>query len=109
MPRELTSDEKKRFVSLKYFGTTDNPLDDVNPCDSLNEFLENSVGSLNWGIDATVRRNSKMRFAYNFNQLLNIYRIVLSPADIMTIIDDEDQTNQNAVDEFINHSSFPLF
>ena len=108
MPRELTPEEKKRFMSLKYFGTTDNPEDDVNPYDDVNEFLENPVGSLNWGISPMVRRNSKMRFAFNFHQVLSIYKIELSPTDVMTIIDDEDKTNGNAVDGFIKCATFPL-
>jgi len=108
MPRELTPQEKKRFISLKYFGTTDNPVDDVNPYDSLPEFLANSVGSLNWGESFTVRRNSKMRFAFNFHQVLSIFRVAISPTDIMTILDNEDLLNENAVNEFINGASFPL-
>jgi hypothetical protein len=108
MPRKLTTAEKKRFISLKYFGTTDNPEDDVNPNDSLNEFLGETVGSLGWGSSSTVRRNSKMRFAFNFHQVLSIYRIDLAPGDIMTSMENEDQTNEDAVNEFISNATFPL-
>lgn len=108
MPRKLTPQEKKRFISLKYFGTADNPHDDVNPYNDLNEFLRNPVGSLNWGISPMTRRNSKMHFAFNFHQVLGIYKIDLSYTDVMDIINDEHKTNDNAVDAFIEYATFPL-
>jgi len=107
MAQPLTPAEKKRFISLKYFGTTDNPEDDVNPYDSLRVFLANAVGSLNWGNDPLVRRNSKMRFAFNFHQVLSIYRAYISPTDVMTVLDNEDQSNESAVEAFIDCTTFP--
>jgi hypothetical protein len=102
----MTPEEKIRFFSLKFFGTTDNREDDVNPFDDLNEFLDNSIGSLTWGTSGVVVRRSKTRFAFNFFQVLKIYRIILEPSDIMSVIDDNSKSNREAVDEFIELATF---
>ena len=89
MPRELTPEEKRKFISLKYFGTADNPTDDVNPFDSVTEFLMALVGDLDWGIASDVRRRSKIRFSFNFHRVLAIYRVELFPEEIMETVDDD--------------------
>jgi hypothetical protein len=108
MARELTAQEKKRFMSLKYFGTTDNPEDDVNPHDSVADFLTDSVGNLNWGNTATERKNSKKRFSFNFNQVLAMYSVILTYNGIVTIVEEDEQSNEDAVNRFIEAASWPL-
>jgi|SRR5580765_431674 hypothetical protein len=102
-----TKDDKQRFITLTYFGTTDSPDDDVNPHTDVNEFLEDTIGHLRWGTDSEVRNRSKQRFADTYNHLLDYYHVELSYADILKEVMDDDQTNQDAVDAWLKKAVFP--
>ena|SRR5258707_8229833 len=103
-----TKPEKKKFLVRKYFGFTDDPADDVNPYDNLPEFLEAKVGDLRWGVDQEVRKRSKMRLADKLNRALSdIYHIDLSYGDILKEVMKDDQTNEAAVDAWVEKSVFP--
>ena len=102
-----TKAEKKRFLSLTYFGTTDSPDDDVNPHTDLNEFLADTVGNLRWGVDEDVRKRSKQRFADTYNHLLDYYHVQLPYNDILKEVLKDDQTNQDAVDVWVGKAAFP--
>lgn len=107
MPRQINPEQKKRFITLKFFGTTNDPQDDVNPYDSVNEFLSNSVGTLNWGSSANARRNSKLRFAYTFHNVLSLYRVFVRPDAVMETISDDAIILNDAIDKIVEYSSFP--
>jgi hypothetical protein len=99
--------EKARWLSLKYFGTTDNPQDDVNPYDAVPAFLDSTVGSLRWGIGSDVRQRSKIRFSDTFRRVLELYKVELELADILTAIQDEKKTNRKVVDAWADAAKFP--
>lgn len=100
-----TKEKKINFIKRVYFGTTDNPTDDVNPYSNLEEFGCATVGTLRWGIDEQVRQRSKIRFAYNFNNVLNHYNVILSVEDIFTALND-DKINNDIVLEWVEKSQF---
>jgi len=104
---EFTKEEKIKFLTLKYFGTTDNPQDDVNPYDSVDVFLDSTVGSLRWGVDATVRQHSKIRFADTFKKVLSLYRVDLDLEAIITSIQDDNKTNRSVIEKWTEIVIFP--
>ncbi len=108
MARELTTAQKKRYISIKYFGGTDSPKDDVNPYDSLSEFLENEVGSLNWGISPEVREHSKERAANTLSKMVTADKVVLSASVIFEIISKDDILNKTAVSRMVDKAIFPM-
>lgn len=104
---EFTKEEKIRWLTLKYFGTTDNPQDDVNPYDSVNVFLDSTIGSLRWGVDSKVRQHSKIRFADTFRNVLSLYKVDIDLAAIITSIQDDNKTNRSVIEEWVKIAIFP--
>jgi hypothetical protein len=108
MARELTPAQKKRYISIKYFGCTDSPKDDVNPYDSLQDFLDNEVGTLNWGTSPEVREHTKERAANTLSKMVTADKVILSPNMIFEIISKDDILNKTAVSRMIDKAIFPL-
>ena len=107
MPGELTDVEKRHWLWVKYFGTTDQPSDDVNPYQSINGFLKATVGKLRWGLDPEVRRRSKERFADTFHEVLKLYDVQLAKEDIVKAITDDNRTNRDVVEIWVRSAEFP--
>jgi len=103
---ELT-EKKRRFIKRTYFGVSDNPLDDVNPFDAWDEFLAAKVKDMNWGIDPDAIKRSKIRFAYNFNQILAHYNVSLALEDILVDLDKDTQTNEAMINTWADKAVFP--
>src|SRR5688500_6906333 len=106
MPNYSKSD-KKRCLTLTYFGTTDSRDDDVNPHTDVGQFMSDNVGSLRWGIDPDARKRSKQRFADTYSHVLDYYHVQLSYNDILTEVLNDDQTNEEAVDTWVSKAIFP--
>jgi hypothetical protein len=107
MPKEYSNIEKRKWLRLKYFGTTDHPDDDINPYESLNDFFNATVGSLRWGIDLGAQKRSKQRFADTFHEVLKIYDVNLSNEHIFSAIEDDNRTNHDVVEEWVKQAEFP--
>ncbi|MBI4516960.1 MAG: hypothetical protein HY699_14210 [Deltaproteobacteria bacterium] len=108
MAGEFSDLEKRVFLQMLYFGTTDAPGDDVNPYDSVSVFLTSTVGSLRWGIDQQVRQRSKARFAFAFSRILVAYEITnLDESKIADSLGDDTRTNMQVVDGWVAVSKFP--
>jgi len=103
---ELT-EKKRRFIKRTYFGVSDNPLDDVNPFDAWNEFLAAKVKDMNWGINPDAIKRSKIRFAYNFNKILEHYNVSLALEDILVDLDKDAQTNEAMINTWADKAVFP--
>jgi len=103
---ELT-EKKRRFIKRTYFGVSDNPMDDVNPFDAWDEFLAAKVQDMNWGIDPDAIKRSKIRFAYNFNQILAHYNVSLALEDILVDLDNNTQTNETMINTWTDKAVFP--
>lgn len=103
---ELT-EKKRRFIKRIYFGVSDNPLDDINPYEAWDEFLAAKVKEMNWGIDPDAIKRTKIRFAYNFNQVLNHYNVILNLDDILMDLDQDTQTNETMINSWADKAVFP--
>lgn len=104
---KYTKKEKTRWLSLKFFGTTDNPHDDTNPYDDVSIFLDSTVGSLRWGMSSEVRQRSKIRFADTFKKVLQLYKVEIDLADVLIGIQDDNKTNREVVDGWVAVAKFP--
>jgi len=99
--------ERKKFLSITYFGTTNSPDDDVNPHNDLRQFLADRVGNLRWGASADVRNRSKQRFADTYHHLLDYYHVKLSYRDVLTEVLKDGQKNETAVNKWLKKATFP--
>lgn len=96
-----TEQEKNReFIAKSFFGTTNNPKDDVNPFEDMPNFLDATVGTLRWGISAVARRNSKMAFAFTYHRVLQVYQTDLAMSNILDAISDDDAVISDVVDKW---------
>ncbi|KQM79054.1 hypothetical protein ASE74_00275 [Pedobacter sp. Leaf216] len=100
-------EKKRRFIKRTYFGVSDNPLDDVNPFDAWDEFLAAKVKDMNWGINPDAIKRSKIRFAYNFNKILDHYSVLLGLDDILVDLDNDAQTNESMINTWADKAIFP--
>ena len=105
MPAQPSDQQKFVFLMKVYFGTSDNPTDDVNPFTSLEEFAQAKVGDLRWGIDSEARRRSKLRFAFNYHKVLEHFKVLLSIDDICNALVD-DKINKAAVEIWVKKADF---
>lgn len=100
-----TNEQKFNFLKRVYFGTTNNPNDDVNPYSDLAEFGHATVGTLRWGIETQAIQRSKIRFAHNYYNVLNHYNVTLSIEDIFSALID-DQINDDVVSNWVEQANF---
>jgi hypothetical protein len=101
-------EQKKRFITLIFFGTTNNYQNNLNPYDCVTGFTANSVGTLNWGTDADIRRESKQRFAYTFHRILSkCYDIHIHAPTVEGIISDDNTMLKDAIDRIVEKAAFP--
>lgn len=99
-------EKKFKFLARTFFGASDNPSDDVNPYEDLDNFLNASVGSLNWGHSENARERTKLRFSYNYNQVLVHYGVTLLLEDIFETIKDDEKIIRDIVNEWIELAKF---
>lgn len=104
---ELTQEEKIRWLSAKYFAVSNVHDDDFNPYTSLDIFLKSTVGSLRWGSDETVRKDSKNRFADTFSRELSVFQVILGLDEIISVLQDENKINSFVVEEWAEKAKFP--
>lgn len=102
-----TNEQKFNFIKRVYFGTTNNPDDDVNPYSDLSEFGDATVGTLHWGVNSEARQRSKIRFAHNFYNVLNYYNVRLSIENIYAELVD-DSINDDVVSEWVRQANFNI-
>lgn len=102
----MASEEQKfRFLKRVYYGVSDNPIDDVNPFQTSQDFGTAAVGDMNWGIDSDARERSKLRFAFNFHKVLASLSVFLPIEDIFSELKDE-QTNDQVVTIWVDKADF---
>jgi hypothetical protein len=106
MLKQINQEKKKRLITLIFFGTTNNDQDDVNPYDSVTQFMAHSVGTLNWGTGANIRIGSKHRFAYTFHSVLKIFNVSVHPNTVIEIISDDATMLKDAIDRIVENA-FP--
>ena len=103
----LTEQEKNReFIAKSFFGTTNNPKDDVNPFGDMTNFLQASVGDLRWGISDMARRNSKIAFAFTYHRVLQVYQTDLAMSNILDAIESDEAVISEVVDKWNQTSIF---
>jgi hypothetical protein len=102
----ISIERKIRFLSRAYFGVSDNPYDDVNPFMDLESFLQATVGELRWGESLEVRQRSKIRFASNFSEVLDSFNITISVEDTWTVIQDDEKSNIDVVEKWVELANF---
>jgi hypothetical protein len=107
LENEKSEKKKKKFITLTFFGTTNNYQNDVNPYDSIAEFMANSVGSLKWGTSAEAKRKSKIDFAYNFHRILDIYNVCVASPTVADIIRDDATMLNDVIDRIVEQAAFP--
>lgn len=102
----MPSKKKKiRFLKKVYFGVSNHPDDDVNPYDNLEVFTNSLVKDMDWGHDEDVRQRSKLRFAFNYHNVLQLYNVHLTIEDIYLELKD-DLTNKDVIEIWSNKSTF---
>jgi hypothetical protein len=97
--------QKFRFLKRVYFGTSDNPVDDVNPFSDLQTFGSATIGEMSWGIDSEVRKRSKIRFSQNYFNVLRQFGIRLEIEEIFLRLVDE-KSNDTVVMEWAEIAEF---
>jgi hypothetical protein len=104
---KLTKEEKLQWLSAKYFAVSNIRDDDFNPYTSLDLFLKSTVGSLRWGTDETVKKDSKNRFADTFSKELSGFQVILSLDEIFNSLQDGTKTNSSVIEEWSEKAKFP--
>ena len=107
MPKEYTPQQKHLYLAKYFFAVSDNPQDDVNPYRDLDIFLKSKIGSMNWGGAANVRKRSKERFSYSYHSMLDLAGVNLSKWDILEQLEDDEVTNDEAVEKWVTLAEFP--
>ena len=102
-----TKAEKEKWLRKVYFGTTDNPDDDVNPFTSMDDFYAATVGDLDWGIGAGARNRSKTRFAENTRRVLQTFDVRLAAEDIEASVKLQKTKNTDVVKAWVKAANFP--
>jgi hypothetical protein len=102
-----TNEQKFNFIKRVYFGTTNNPDDDVNPYSDLSEFGRATVGTLRWGVTSEARQRSKIRFAHNFYNVLDHYNVRISVDNIYAALID-DKPNDDVVNTWVGQANFNI-
>lgn len=105
MPDSLNQ-QKFNFLKKVYFGVSDNYLDDINPFTDIVVFGNSPVGQLRWGFDPEARQRSKLRFAYNYHNVLKNFKIYLSVEDIFSFLIDAD-INDRVINKWVQIAIFP--
>lgn len=104
MKEEFTKENKMRWLSRMFFSIADSPNHDVNPYDDIPAFLKGKVSSLDWGNN---RKESKEIFCKKFITVLDLYDIQLSKDNILSVLENENQTNQEVVSRWADIATFP--
>ena len=100
---------EKEWFTIKYYGTLNSPKDDFCQFDTIEQLedcLNETVGNLRWGIDQDVRRRSKMRFSRTFSKVLKAFDVLLPYKMVFETMQDDDQTNRQAVDKLFAAADF---
>jgi hypothetical protein len=103
MRNETPMKVKVIWLSRMFYGVSQS-MNGMNPFDDLSLFLESKISALKWGGD---RREAKERFSRKYHLLLDLYGIKLGVKNILIVLDREDQTALQVVEQWAEHSEFP--
>lgn len=104
MKREITVQVKTSWLSRMFFGASQYSYFNTNPIDDYSLFLNTKIGALSWGKN---KKEAKEDFAKSFRILLELYDIKLPLKYIQEQLENESQTNIEAVEKWSQHSEFP--
>jgi hypothetical protein len=104
MKREITIQVKTSWLSRMFYGASQYSYFNTNPIDDYSVFLNTKIGGMSWGND---KKQAKEDFAKSFKILLELYEIKLPLKYIQEQLDNEAQTNIEAVQKWSLHSEFP--
>jgi hypothetical protein len=99
----LTVEKRERWLGKIFFGVSKTPNHNINPYEDTFEFMEASIGSLQWGQDVN---HSKKEFAWRYVQILDLYDIKLNETLVLEILGNDKLRNIDAVKQWSEIAQF---
>ena len=104
MNQEFNKENKFRWLSRMFFSVSDSSNFDVNPFEDLPTFLKAKVKKMDWGKD---KKAAKERFCKKFMQIIDLYDIVIPEQAILSALNQEEKTNTEVINSWVDISTFP--